>query len=218
MTSIYVGGGIVLALIIFLTAARLEKVASATGSALTLKVGSYEVSTSNVLVGLAIVALIAMGGIPGYLLYLSFSPDDHAMTLQVRFSGRPRGPISVVHDDGGNFQSLATLRVYRSRDSQVFLLQNADKESVPVAIWYDRANGRPMASVDNGPDQPANDFNGVSGWLGPVTFGQTVVAARPTSAPNPTNVTQDVPVSLHALADPPRVRQAATSIAQPPGT
>jgi hypothetical protein len=213
LTISYVVGGLLLGLLMFLTAGHLQNLAQTTGTALTIKIGSYEINTSSVLVSLGIVAVGVMVGVPAYYLHLAML-DDHVITVQVKFQPvPPTAPspktIRVVRDDGGSF-ATAMLHVYRSGDKQAFTLTPDPYDSVPLIVWFDRKNGRPMASIRNGPDQ-AVTFDGESGSIGPIDLDQqTIPAKQPNVSSHPTSE-KNVTPSLHGIPDPTAVQQTAAA-------
>ena len=211
LCAFYGLGGLIFATLMFLASGRLQKLYAQSGSdALTIQIGSTKVSTSNVIIGLGVVALIAMIGVPAYFLYVTSKINDAPVDVLVGFS--PTGKTVVVqHDDGGGSFQSPMLRIYKSRDQQAFLLEDARNKSLVINVlaWYDPVNG-PMARV-NGKSEPIQ-FNGESGFLGPLTF-QTESEQPQTRGPSSlTRSVSPVPASLHQIDDPLPVSQSAGAI------
>jgi hypothetical protein len=204
LTLLYVIGGLGLASIMLWTASHLKDFAQTTGNAITIKFGSYEVSTGSVLVGLGIVAVAVMAGVPSYYLHLAMS-DDHVIPVQVKFTPLHPRATKIESDDAGGF-ATTVLHVYRSGDKQPFTLTPDRLDSIPVVLWYDKTNMKLMANVRDGQDQTVQ-FDGESGSM-PITLDQTQsIAPRTTVAPH-LSTAINVPPVLHNLPDPGAVQQA----------
>jgi hypothetical protein len=218
LVIVYAILGLAFTIALFILAGRLNSTAAATGNALTIKVAQYEVSTGSAIVALAILSCVVMLAVPAYFLYLSFHLDDHVMTLMVKLDPNPAGAVSVVHDDGSS--QTPALHVYRSRDKQTFILTDTGttKDSIPITVWYDWSQQRPVVSIRNGNDQPVRDFNGESGSLGPIQFGKTTVQPQVLGSKSATRTTAAVPASLHQIADPDSISQMQTSATPNGGT
>jgi hypothetical protein len=198
LTVLYVLGGLVLGGMMLWTASHLKDFAQTTGTAVTIKVGSYEVSTGSVLVGLGIVAVAVMAGVPSYYLHLAMA-DDHVIPVQVKFAPQHPRATKIVRDDGGNF-TTALLHVYRSSDRQAYTLSPDSFDPVPVIVWYDKKNMKVMASVRDGPDQVV-EFDGESGSVPVALDGAQTIVPSAVAAPHLTT-TSSVPAALHNLPDP----------------
>jgi hypothetical protein len=207
VTIIYVAGGLLLGTLMFMTAMRAEALAKTTGVVMKVTFGNLTLDVSNVLVALAVIAFVAMVGVPSYYLYLY--NDDHAIGIQVKFKTQLHNPVRVVREEGGTFQSVV-LHVYRSRDKQSFTLTEAPFDPIPVTLWFDKAHQRPMSSVGNGPDAAIPDFDGASGSLGPISFSSSEVAPQQHIAAIASTSENAASVQLHSLADPAAVREQAS--------
>lgn len=209
VTIIYVAGGLMLGVLMFMTAMRAEALTRATGVVMKVTFGKLNLDVSNVLVALAVIAFAAMVIVPSYYLYLNHVIDDHAIGIQVRFKAQPHRPITVVREEGGTFQSVV-LHVYRSRDKQSFTLTEPPFDPIPVTLWFDQDRQRPMSSVGNGPGAPIPDFDGAAGSLGPISFDGTEVAPEQHIAATISTAENPASRRLHNLADPAAVLEQAT--------
>lgn len=214
LAVIYVVGGIILAVLIFWTAAHVKQASSNNPGTLELSFGKFKVSTTNLLVGLAIIVLIAMVGVPAYFLKLYFGIDDRRMGLTVTFEQPLHGSVIVRSDDGASVKTdKPQLQVYKTRDRQGFSIENPNGKAyaIPIVVWYEWNDQRPWVMINNGNKQKISDFDGVSGSIGPVRFTDVQVASasppkQPTSIPAASS-------TVYRLADPPTIQQA-TSAAQ----
>src|ERR1700682_4178273 len=99
ISIIFVAGGTLLAVLMFLTASRVEKLAESTGQPLEVTVGNFSLKTSNVLVALGVVAFATMVGVPSYFLYLNSRIDDRPMALTFQLKPPTGQPLEVTRDD-----------------------------------------------------------------------------------------------------------------------
>lgn len=220
LAIIYALSSLLLATLLFVTAAKLNQAASTTGSALNVKIAGYEIGTSNVVVALGVLSVVTMIGMPAFWLYLESKIDDRPIDLSVRFSPPPDGPIRVAPDNGGNFVSQSpSLVVYKSRQHQAFLLEDpvGHRSAIPVVVWYDFESREPWAIVRDGAPQAIKDYDGTaSGSLGPIGFDTATVPARAAGPATPTSPAPNRPAALQSLADPPAI--AAARAATPTGS
>jgi hypothetical protein len=202
-------GGIILALLIFWTAAHLKQVSGNAPGTLELSFGKLKVSTTNLLVGLAIIVLIAMVGIPAYFLKLYFGIDDRRMGLTVTFSEPLHGSVMVRSDDGASVKTDSPqLQVYKTRDHQAFSIENPNGKvyAIPIVVWYEWNDQHPWVIINNGIKQKISDFDGVSGSIGPVRFMEAQVASAP--PPKRPTIIRGANSAVFNVADPLAIQQA----------
>ncbi|HZO92537.1 MAG TPA: hypothetical protein VFB22_02120 [Candidatus Baltobacteraceae bacterium] len=201
---VYVMAGLILAGAMFWTSGAVQNAAKATGTVLTIRVGSYSVGTTNVLVALGILSIITMVGVPTFTLWLS-AKNDGPIKLLVKFDPPATGQqVRVTTDQDANFTEEATIRVYRSRERERFDLTVGSGPPLPIDVWYDPDHDRPVYSVGSINDQLVKDFAGESGSISVPLI--TSNAALPKEAAKARGTL--VSVGLHALPDPRPVENA----------
>ncbi|HEY4440445.1 MAG TPA: hypothetical protein VGN14_08290 [Candidatus Elarobacter sp.] len=214
ITGIYVTGGLVLAVLMFLTASRVSELGKTTGQVLDVAFGNVKIGTSSILVGLAIVSFAAMVGVPTYYLYLSHQIDDHAMQLVVQFDPPPNSDIQVISDPSQWVLSNSVLRVYRSGDWQSFsVAPQRGALPLPLRVRYDVDKGVPFYTYQYGVTQPVKDFRGDSGTI----VLPSVTLTPPPNKTSASTASASVSAQLRDLPDPGIVRtvQAAQPIVKP---
>jgi hypothetical protein len=210
ISLIFVAGGALLAILMFLTAARVEKLAESTGQPLEVTVGNFSLKTSNVLVALGVVSFATMVGVPSYFLYLNAKIDDRQMSLTFQLKPPTGQPLQVTRDDRCVIRS-AFLQLYKTRDPQVFTVTDAPFDPVNVRVKYEWSSHRPIASINGGPDIPIKDFDGASGTLPTIELTRQTIPPKLDGGSNLTKPASTA-ANLKNVADPPPVANNATAV------
>jgi hypothetical protein len=201
---VYVVAGLFLGVMMFITASRVEKAATATGQVLELTIGSYSLKTTNVLVALAVLAFATMVAVPSFLLYSNSKIDDRQMSLTFQLQPPTGGPIEVTRDNSC-VQRMAYLQLYKTRDPQVFTVTDAPFDPVNVRVKYDWADHRPVVSINGSADLPVKDFDGASGTLPPIALTRQTIAPKLDGGAHLSKPDTRVTQVQNQLSDPPAV-------------
>ncbi|HEV2739088.1 MAG TPA: hypothetical protein VGU66_10965 [Candidatus Elarobacter sp.] len=211
---VYVLAGLILGVMMFLTASRIEHAATTTGQVLEVTIGQYSIKTTNVLVALAVLAFATMVAVPSYLLYSNGKIDDRQMNLTFRLQPPTGGPIEVTRDNSC-VQRMAYLQLYKTRDPQVFTVTDAPYDPVNVRVKYDWAGHRPMVSINGSADAPVQDFDGASGTLPPIELTRQTIAPKLDGGANLSKPDTRVTQTQKALSDPPPIANNPATAGRP---
>lgn len=210
ISLIFVTGGALLAVLMFVTAARVENLAKSTGQSLEITVGNLSLKTSNVLVALGVVSFATMVGVPSYFLYLNSKIDDRQMSLTFQLKPPTGKPLQVTRDDLCVIRS-PFLQLYKTRDPQVFTVTDAPYDPVNVRVKYEWSSHRPVASINGGPDVPIKDFDGASGTLPTIELTRQTIAPKSDGGSQLTKPDATVTQNLRQISDPPPIANNATA-------
>ncbi|HXO17647.1 MAG TPA: hypothetical protein VN909_05705 [Candidatus Dormibacteraeota bacterium] len=151
---IYAISGLLLAVLMFLTAGRIKAVGTSAGTALTIDLGKWKLETGSVIVALGFLSLVAMIAIPAYYLYLNSKVDDTPLTLTVPFD-----PSETITVDTGSetFSGMKTPQItfYKTKTHQTFAFEGS-KTEVPfqIEVWFEPVEKVAMVSVRHGQAKP----------------------------------------------------------------
>lgn len=211
----YVAAGIFLGGVMFVTATRVEHAAVSTGQVLEIKIGTYSLKTTNVLVALGFLSFATMVAVPSYFLFVNSKIDDRQMSLTFRLKPPTGAPIQVTRDNSC-VQRMAYLQLYKTRDPQIFTVTDAPYDPVNLRVRYDWGARRPIVAINGGPDTPVADFDGASGTLPPIELTRQTIAPKLTGTSTLSHPDARTVLLDRQLADPPPVAQASIMAAKAP--